>query len=347
MFRVVHYLNQFFGQIGGEDHAGIGPQLKDRPLGPGLALQAALGDAAQVVGTVICGDNHIAQNTEQAVDEILALIAPLKPDLLIAGPAFNAGRYGPACGAVCRAVTQRLGIPALTGMYPENPGAEIYRGDVLCLRTGGTAAGMRESIAAMAKLGLRLAAGETLGPREDEGLLPSGVRKNVWLDKTGAARAVDMLLERLAGRPVTTELPMPVFDVVAPAPAVADPARARIALVTEGGLVPTGNPDRLESSRASKYLRYELAGVDTLISRDFQTVHGGYSGVFVNEDPNRLLPVDVFRELVREGRVGSMPDYFYTTTGNGTSLENSRKFGAEIAERLKADGVQGVILTST
>ena len=33
--RVVHYLNQFFAQIGGEDKAEIGPQIKPGLIGPG------------------------------------------------------------------------------------------------------------------------------------------------------------------------------------------------------------------------------------------------------------------------------------------------------------------------
>lgn len=347
MLRVVHYLNQFFGQIGGEDVAGTAPLSCDKPVGPGLALQQALGGNAQVVGTVICGDNYIAENTDKAVEELLQLIEAYQPDLFIAGPAFNAGRYGPACGAVCKAVKLRFGIPAITGMYAENPGTELYRKDILCVRTGPSASGMRDAVYSIAGLALRLAAGERLGTMEEEGCLPTGVRLNTWQLKIGAVRAVDMLLERLAGQPVRTELSMPVFDAVPPAPALADIASARIALVTEGGLVPKGNPDRLESSRASKFLRYELEDADAFSGLAYQTVHGGYSGVFVNEDPNRLLPLDVCRELVREGCIGSLADYFYTTTGNGTSLENSQQFGVEIAARLKADGVSGVILTST
>ncbi|MEE0816213.1 MAG: glycine/sarcosine/betaine reductase selenoprotein B family protein [Desulfovibrio fairfieldensis] len=38
---------------------------------------------------------------------------------------------------------------------------------------------------------------------------------------------------------------------------------------------------------------------------------------------------------------GALTDYVYTTTGNGTSFENSRAFGAAIAKALKQDNVQG------
>ena len=37
--RVVHYLNQFFAQIGGEDKADVAPEVRDGVIGPGRALQ--------------------------------------------------------------------------------------------------------------------------------------------------------------------------------------------------------------------------------------------------------------------------------------------------------------------
>lgn len=347
MIRIVHYLNQFFGQIGGEDHAGVGPSVREQPVGPGLALQAAVGDRAKVVATVICGDNYIAEQPEKAASEVLELIQSFSPDLVFAGPAFNAGRYGPACAAVCKAVQETLRIPAITGMFPENPGAELYRKEITCVSTGPSAAGMRGAVTTMAAVGLKLASGEALGTPEEEGILPRGIRKNLSASKSGAERAVDMLLDKLAGKPFKTELPMPVFEAVPPAPPVEDIRHARIALVTEGGIVPKGNPDKLESARASKYLRYSIEGLDDLDSSQFQSVHGGYSNVAANEDPDRVLPVDALRECLKDGEIGSMADYFFTTTGNGTTMDNSRKFGREIAEALKADGVDGVILTST
>ena len=60
-FRVVHYLNQFFGGIGGEDKAGIPPFVKEGPTGPGNFLQKIWRDSAEIVATVICGDNFFAE----------------------------------------------------------------------------------------------------------------------------------------------------------------------------------------------------------------------------------------------------------------------------------------------
>ena len=45
--RVVHYLNQFFGGIGAEEHAGKGLEFRDGAVGPGRLLEQLLGDGAR------------------------------------------------------------------------------------------------------------------------------------------------------------------------------------------------------------------------------------------------------------------------------------------------------------
>ena len=70
-FRVVHYVNQFFACVGGEEKAGTAPTAREGPVGPGLALDKALGDAGQVVGTIYCGDNYISENSEKATGEVV------------------------------------------------------------------------------------------------------------------------------------------------------------------------------------------------------------------------------------------------------------------------------------
>lgn len=156
-----------------------------------------------------------------------------------------------------------------------------------------------------------------------------------------------MLLNKLNGRPYVTEFPMPSFDRVEPNPAIRDISRATVALCTSGGIVPKGNPDRIESSSASKYGEYSIAGVERLTPQSHETAHGGYDPVYANSDPNRVLPVDVLRELEREGRIGRLHEVFYSTVGNGTSVAASRAYAMEFAAKLKEAGVDGVILTST
>ena len=93
-FRVVYYLNQFFGQIGGEDKAGIEPQLVEGGVGPAMAFEKLIKDEGEVVGTVICGDNYFNEKTDTAMATIGQMIKDMNPDIVVTGPAFNAGRYG-------------------------------------------------------------------------------------------------------------------------------------------------------------------------------------------------------------------------------------------------------------
>ena len=345
--RVVHYINQFFAGIGGEEKADIPPELKEGFVGPGMALNKTFKGEAEIVATVICGDSYFNENLEKAKAEILQMIKSQKPDLFIAGPAFNAGRYGTACGAVCKIVKEELGIPVVTAMYIENPGVDIYRKDLHIVSTGNSAASMRKAVPALVKLALKLVRGEEVGIPDKEGYISRGIRKNVFLEKRGSTRAVEMMISKLKGEKFLTEYPMPNFDNVEPNPAVKDISKAKIALVTSGGIVPKDNPNHIESSSASKYGKYDIEGVNDLTKETYETAHGGYDPVYANEDSDRVLPVDVLRDMEKEGFIGKLHRYFYTTTGNGTSVGNSKKFAAEFAKELVSDGVDAVILTST
>jgi len=344
--KIVHYINQFYGGIGGEEFAGHKPEVREGVVGPGMAVKGGLGEDAEIVATVVCGDTYFNENTDEAVAAILELVKPYQPDLFIAGPAFNAGRYGMACGAICAAVQEALNIPAATAMYAENPGVDQYKKDVYILSTGDSAAAMRTAAPAVAKFALKLAKGE-VGSASAEGFFPRGIRKNVFAEERGSKRAVDMLMKKIKGEAFETEYVMPVFDNVAPNPAVKDMSKAVVAVVTSGGIVPKGNPDRIESSSASKYGEYDIEGVQFLTEATNETAHGGYDPVYANLDPNRVLPVDVLRDMEREGKIGKLHRYFYTTVGNGTSVANSKKYAAEFGANLKNAGVQAVILTST
>jgi glycine reductase len=300
-----------------------------------------------VVATVTCGDNYFAENIEKASEEVCELIRPFRPDLLIAGPAFNAGRYGIACGAVCQAAIHRLGIPAVTGMHSENPGVDLYRLEVYILSTQESVKGMNEAVSGMVKLGLKLSAGEKIGRPSEEGYFPRGLLVNEVSEQSGAERVVSMLLNKLAGQPFQSEVPRPAYDRVTPAPGIRDLSRAKIALVTDGGLVPRGNPDRIEARTATRFGKYTISGMDALNPEGYEVSHVGYDSVFVKQDPNRLVPVDVMRELQKEGRIGGLHGDFYSTTGVANVVETMSRIGRSIAGELKAEGVSGVILTST
>lgn len=345
--RIVHYVNQFYAGIGGEEKAGQEPIIMDTLPPISQQLQAQLGEEAEIVGTVVCGDSFFNENLEEAKERVISLIKSLSPDMVIAGPAFNAGRYGMACGTISKLVKEDLGLEAITGMYEENPGVDSFKKDVYIVSTANSAAGMRKALPAMAKFAIKVLNGEKIGTPKEDGYIPRGIRVNMFAEERGATRAVKMLVAKLKGEAFETEYPMPLFDRVEPSPAVKDIKKAKIAIVTSGGTVPKGNPDRIESSSAQKYGRYDISGFNDLTSEDHETAHGGYDPVYANQDSDRVIPVDVLRELEREGVIGELHNFFYTTVGNGTSVANSKAFGAAIAEDLKAHNVDAVIMTST
>jgi betaine reductase len=345
--RVVCYLNQFFGQIGGEDKAGVGPRKFPGAVGAARAVQQALGDAGRVVATVVCGDNYVAERPDAARAELLELVAAESPGLLIAGPAFQAGRYGVGCGALCASVSARLGIPAVTGMHAENPGVELYRRRVYIVSTGADAARMLDEARRLVGLGLKLARREPVGAPEAEGYFPRRLTRNVQADANAAQRATAMLLDKLAGRPVTSEVPLPDFPRIPAPPAVRDLRHATIALVTDGGLVPMGNPDGIEAIAATRFGAYDIEGRPGLDPARYDNVHRGYDTTFVKQDPHRLVPVDVAREMEQEGTIGKLHETVYSTTGVATTLAHSERMGQEIAAQLRAARVDAVILTST
>jgi glycine reductase complex component B subunit gamma len=338
--RAVHYVNQFFAGLGGEDKAETPPTRLDGAVGPGRGLVA---EGIEIVATLACGDDYFAEHEEEALAALLGHLEELGPDVLIAGPAFGSGRYGYACGTIAAAAADR-GIPAITGMHPENPGVDAA-GKAYVVPTAVNVAGMRDALPRLGRLAAALAERRELGSADEEGYLPRGLRRNYFAEKTGAERAIDLLLGKLAGQ-TRTEVGGGL-DRVEPPPPVPQLSDTLVALVTEAGCVPQGNPDRLASVRARGWLRYDLNGEDTLAAARYESIHGGFDVTLANEDPNRLVPLDTARELEREGRIGRLHEALYTTTGNGTPVVTATRFGREIAGELREAGVGAVLLSGT
>lgn len=349
--RIVYYTNQFFGQVGGEEMADQPPMIKAEPLGPGTEVNKRM-DNAQVVASIICGDNYYSEHRDEARTEIIEKLTQLKPDLVIAGPAFNAGRLGMACGDVCALASETLKISTITGMYEENPAVNLYRHQTIMVKTGKSAASMKKALDVMIEIANQLLAGisedAVMQHPELAGVLFSkGIRVNVFKEKTGAERALDMLLAKLKGEPYETEIPLPTYDRVDAAPGVKNLSKAVVALVTSGGIVPEHNPDRLPAATAKHYCVYDISGIEALVSGEYESVHAGYDPVAANINPNRIVPIDLMRQLEQEGRIGKLYDKFFSTTGNSTSVADATRMGREIAEELEKNRVDAVIMTST
>ncbi|MCP9487096.1 MAG: glycine/betaine/sarcosine/D-proline family reductase selenoprotein B [Gaiellaceae bacterium MAG52_C11] len=334
--KVLHYVNQFFAGMGGEDAASTPPVLIPGAVGPGRGL------GLEISATLACGDDYFAEHEDDALGQLLAWLDEARPDVLVCGPAFGSGRYGYACGTLAREAF-RLGIVSVCGMDPQNPGVLAAQGKAYIVPTSANVAGMRDALPKMAALTVALAAGED--PSAAGPFLPRHVRRNAFAAETGADRAVELLLAKIAGD-TRSEIPIPDPGRIPPGP-VLDIAAATIALVTESGCVPRGNPDQLPSRHARSWHRYAIDGVASLSPEHYESVHGGFELGAASEDPNRLVPLDALRQLEASRRVGTVHGWLYTTTGNGTPVAAAALFGQAIAAELNEEGVDGVILTGT
>ncbi len=349
MKKAILYINQFFGQIGGEEKADFAPEIREGLVGPAIELQNQLGEDIKVTHTIICGDNYMGSNTEEAINTILEFLQDKEFDIFFAGPAFRAGRYGVACGNIGKAVSEKFNVPVISSMNEENPGVEMFRQDMYIFKGGKSAAAMRKDITNMATFGKKILKGETLLSAEEEGYFGRGIRRQVWLDPpvTAADRAVDMLLKKLNGEPFKTELPIPPVDTVPIAPPIKDLSKATIAIVTSGGIVPVDNPDRIQSASATRWGKYNISDLERLEGGVYKTIHAGFDPAVANQNPNVIVPLDALRAYEKEGKIGKVHQYFYSTVGTGTTQGEAARMAREIVEHLKEGQVDGVILVST
>ena len=353
MIKIVHVLNQFFAGLGGEDKAGIAVGIIDGAAGAGRALAIALGERATIARTIYVGDNYFHEQKSEATGSILDAVRAAEPQLLVAGPAFNSGRYGMTCVEVCNAVANELGIPCVTAMHAENPGVDAYRelanAGVYCFPTTENTAGMSDAMTRLADLAVRLARGEEIGSADKEGYIGRGIRRIENTRQRGAERAVEMLLKKINGEPFTSELPMELWDDAAPAPPLRRLKDRNLAVVTTSGVVPYGNPDGFKTYRNTYWRKYNFAELKELEPGKWEAVHGGYNVAYMNQNPHYGVPLDALRALEADGAIGAGKLYpaYYVIPGNQGSPAVMRRMGQEIAADLKKDNVEGVLFVST
>lgn len=346
--RVIHYINQFFGGIGGEDRADASLEIREGAVGPGIGLQQEFGSKAEIVATLICGDNHFNSHRPEVLKAILKEMLKWSPEAVIAGPAFNAGRYGFACGEVAKMVTQKLEIPTFLAMHPENPGTETYRkiNGVWIIPTGARAADMGAVLSKLSAFVLKVGSGAEIGSAATEGYFPNGQRMVERKSLSGAERAVNMLLNKLKGGSYETEIAVERFEQVPPATLSKDISETRVAVITTAGLVPKGNPDSFRMFNASEWRTYALPDRSTLISEDWEVIHGGFNTAYAQANPNLVLPLDALRELSGQN-FGELHDRFYSITGVGTALSVAKNAGVEIAASMRDSKVDVALLVAT
>jgi glycine reductase complex component B subunit gamma len=353
MTTAIHVLNQFFAGLGGEEKADMPVAVIEGTAGAARGLQVQLGEEAQIVCTIYYGDNYFHEHKDEAMKALLDAVRSRQPQVVVAGPAFNSGRYGMSCVEIGNAVAKTLAIPCVTAMHEENPGVGSYRDfanpDLYCLPTAESTAGMAAALKALANFALRLAHGEQIGPAAKEGYIGRGIRRLEKADRRGVDRAIDMLLKKINHEPFETEIPMEVWDDVPPAPPLSHINERKIAVVTTSGVVPWGNPDRFKTYRNTHWQKYNIAEVKELEPGKWEAVHGGYNVAYMNKNPHYGVPLDALRSLEAEGTIGPGKLYpaYYVIPGNQGSPAVMRRVGQEIGSDLKNEGVEGVLFVAT
>ena len=147
---------------------------------------------------------------------------------------------------------------------------------------------------------------------------------------------------------VKKELPIPFTPLEKPL------AESRFSLVTTGGLYRRGHDlpfDQERERREPAWGDPSYRAIPTDV--DLQEIAVGHLHIHPNDptaDPNILLPIERMRELVAEGKVGSLAADAYSFMGyQGFPADHSgwkEKYGPAVLAALRADRVDAVLLTS-
>jgi len=320
-------------------------------VGLGKRLQELLGDSAEIVVTTYCGDNYFPEHHDEALTSILKIARDHNVKLLVAGPAFASGRHGFACIEVCHAVSTSLGLDCVTGMHLENPGVETYKQykdrRVFAFQTTEVVSGMEDALRKMAQCVSKLAAGSAIGRPAEEDYIPRGFRLDKVRNKSGAVRAVGMLLDKMAGRPFTTEIPVEGLEKIPVPPRITNLTDTCLAIVTSSGVIQRGNPDGFRGYQNTKWAKYSIDKLDSMLDAEWDVIHGGYNTEFMKRNPNFGVPLDVCRDMEKEAVFARLYHYYYVTPGARGLISVMERIGKEMVTDLKADGVDAVLLVST
>ncbi len=209
MVKVVHYLNQFFAGIGGEEKAGYEAVFMPHAVGVGAVIENSLADYGVEYATIVCGDNYFHESEERVLKAMREFVDRFEPNIFVAGPAFNAGRYGIACAKMCSWVRDNWRIPAITAMHEENPGTREIGRHVFVVQTGPSTASMQNALKRIALLMEQL-----LVKNEDasenfraEYCVPIPRRFTVRTGTPDYVRAVDLLMAKLNRERYESEIP--------------------------------------------------------------------------------------------------------------------------------------------
>ena len=139
-----------------------------------------------------------------------------------------------------------------------------------------------------------------------------------------------------------SEIFVPVTPPPVSAPATKPLKDAVVALATAAGV-------HLKSDK-----RFNLAGDFTfreipgnVHGDELMVSHGGYDNGDVNKDINCMFPIERLQELAKEGYIKAVAPFHYGFMGGGgDQAKFTNETGPEIAQKLKDEGVDYVLMTA-
>ena len=322
--RVVHYLNQFFGGIGGEEQADVGVSASARARWARAALlEKALGDDARIEATL---DRRRQLRQRARADEAVARDRRrARPPPARRGggrPGVRLRTLRPGVRARVQAWPAERGIAAITAMHPENPGASSARREPLHRpdrRVDDVHAGRarrrwprwrgdsgRGEIARARRGGRLHAAGRAPRPRPRAPGLSARAR-HAARQAARPAVPVGGAVRRARARDAGGADRRPRR---APASPWSPPA----------GSCARATPTSQVSANAVRYHRHTVAELESLSPKEWEAYHAGYFNHIVNSNPNYILPLSFLRDLERQGKVGRVHEHIYALPGVSTPV---------------------------
>ena len=145
----------------------------------------------------------------------------------------------------------------------------------------------------------------------------------------------DILTDRL-------DLPM-AFDSAPWAPFAKSLSQARIAVMTTGGIhLAHQQPFDVDGDHSYREIPLDM------LPQDFRVAHTHYDTNGVAEDVDAVFAIHRLQELADEGIVGEAHSPTYSFMGYIRDVAGLMEVSApDVAQRLKADGVDGVVIGTT
>lgn len=116
----------------------------------------------------------------------------------------------------------------------------------------------------------------------------------------------------------------------------------RVALASAAGIhLKSDKRFNLAGDSSYREIPGDVKGEDLMVS------HGGYDNGDVNKDINCMFPIERMQELAKEGFIKDIaPVHFGFMGGGGDQTAFKEVTGPEIAQKLKDEGVDAVLLTA-